>query len=135
MYESIPATKGGKPPGLMRLEWNKKDANYIATFAQDSSSVIVLDVRVPAVPVFELKAHMGPISSISWAPHSSAHLCSGADDGMVFIWDISQQAPRDALKPIKQFQTTQEIANISWSTSNTDWIGVVAGDGIQVVPV
>ena len=52
------------------------DLNYIATFQMDSASVLILDIRVPAVPVAELTGHVGAVNSIGWAPHSSGHLCS-----------------------------------------------------------
>jgi WD repeat-containing protein 68 len=63
-------------PSLVRVCWNKQDVNYLATFQQDSNSVLILDVRVPAVPVCELKGHTAPVSAIGWAPHSSGHFLS-----------------------------------------------------------
>jgi WD repeat-containing protein 68 len=135
MYETLPLSKVAKAPALMRIEWNQKDANYIATFQQDNKAVIILDVRVPAVPVFELNAHQAPVSAVGWAPHSSAHICSSGDDGNVFLWDISQQLPRDALTPIKQFQTGNEVANVSWGSVNTDWIAMTTSTSLQIVPI
>ena len=78
MFETIPAKKGSSPPSLLRLNWNKRDPNYVAVVQQDSNAIIILDIRVPAVPVFELNnGHTASVSSVSWAPHSSSHLCSG----------------------------------------------------------
>jgi hypothetical protein len=34
-----------------RLAWNKQDPNYLATIMVDSSKTMVLDIRVPSVPV------------------------------------------------------------------------------------
>ncbi|KAK5668321.1 hypothetical protein QVD99_005352 [Batrachochytrium dendrobatidis] len=62
--------------GLMRLSWNKQDPNYLATFQQESKSVLILDIRVPAIPVTELRGHTASVSSIGWAPHSSVHICT-----------------------------------------------------------
>ena len=76
MYESSPATKNAKPAALMRLDWNKKDPNYLATFQEDGLNVVILDIRVPAVPVFEMKGHAGGISAISWSPTSPTQLCA-----------------------------------------------------------
>jgi WD repeat-containing protein 68 len=67
---------------LLRLAWNKQDANYIATFQADSARILILDIRVPAVPVAELHGHSGAMNSIAWAPHSSGHLCSAG----IFIY-------------------------------------------------
>jgi WD repeat-containing protein 68 len=63
-------------PALVRIAWNKQDPNYLATFHQDSSSVLILDIRVPAIPVTELQGHSAPVSAIGWAPHSSNHICT-----------------------------------------------------------
>lgn len=78
MYESTPLKKEYAPPSLLRLNWNKKDPNYVAAIQQDHNGIIILDVRVPAVPVIHLNknGHGGSVSAISWAPHSSAHLLS-----------------------------------------------------------
>lgn len=38
--------------------------------------VIILDVRVPSVPVARLCNHRASINGITWAPHSSCHICS-----------------------------------------------------------
>jgi WD repeat-containing protein 68 len=74
-HSTILYETNGKP--LARLEWNKRNPNYIATFSHDSNNVIVLDVRVPAVPVFDLKYHHAALSCIKWAPQSSLNLLSG----------------------------------------------------------
>jgi WD repeat-containing protein 68 len=42
---------------LLRLEWNKQDPNYMATFMVDSRRTIILDIRVPSLPVAELGAY------------------------------------------------------------------------------
>ena len=38
--------------------------------------VIILDVRVPSQPVARLGNHRAPINGITWAPHSSCHICT-----------------------------------------------------------
>jgi DDB1- and CUL4-associated factor 7 len=63
---------------LLRLKWNKLDPNYVATFHQDSSKIIVLDVRVPAVPVYEfINGHRASISCLDWSPKASSYILSG----------------------------------------------------------
>lgn len=42
---------------LLRLEWNKQDHNYLATFKVDSLTTTILDIRVPSMPVTELGGH------------------------------------------------------------------------------
>ena len=55
---------------LLRVAWNKQDANYLATIMMDNRSVIILDIRVPMLPVATLNGHKNCVNSISWAPHS-----------------------------------------------------------------
>ena len=74
LYES----KDGRP--LLRLAWNKQDTAYLATITLDSSVVTILDMRVPMVPVATLSGHSQCVNSIAWAPHSSCHISTAADD-------------------------------------------------------
>ncbi len=83
MYESPDATP------LLRLRWNLMDPNYIACVTMDSSTVIVLDIRMPATAAATLRTHTAAANCLAWAPHSSCHLCSGADDNQALIWDLA----------------------------------------------
>lgn len=64
IYESEDASP------LLRVAWNKQDPNYLATIMMDNKNVIILDIRVPMLPVATLSGHKGCVNSISWAPHS-----------------------------------------------------------------
>ena len=55
---------------LLRVAWNKQDPNYLATIMMDRREVIILDIRVPMLPVSSLPGHKNSVNSISWAPHS-----------------------------------------------------------------
>ena len=35
-----------------------------------------MDIRAPSTPVATLRNHTGPANGITWAPHSSCHVCS-----------------------------------------------------------
>lgn len=62
---------------LLRLCWNKQDANYLATMKMDDSGeVIIIDIRVPCATAAVLNNHEASVNSIAWAPHSSCHLCT-----------------------------------------------------------
>lgn len=74
---------------ILRLAWNKQDPNYIATVLADDPRTVVLDVRVPSIPVAELGAHTACVNAIAWAPHSSCHLCTCSDDSQALIWDLT----------------------------------------------
>ena len=82
-------TSDEKP--LLRLSWNKQDPNYLATFQMDDMKVIILDIRLPSVPAAELTGHTACLNSLAWAPHSSTHICTAADDKNALIWDIGRK--------------------------------------------
>jgi WD repeat-containing protein 68 len=89
VYES-PETSPGTIAPLIRLAWNKQDPNYLATVTMDSSKVIILDIRVPSMPAAVLEGHTHCVNALSWAPHSSCHICTAADDSQALIWDLAQ---------------------------------------------
>ena len=70
---------------LLRLEWNKQDPNYLATFMVDLRRTVILDIRVPSMPVVELGGHTGCVNATAWAPHSSCHICTAGDDSQALI--------------------------------------------------
>jgi len=39
------------PSPLLRVAWNKQDPNYLATIMMDRREVIILDIRIPMLPV------------------------------------------------------------------------------------
>eukprot|EP01105_Mastigella_eilhardi_P002557 TRINITY_DN1319_c0_g3_i1.p1 TRINITY_DN1319_c0_g3~~TRINITY_DN1319_c0_g3_i1.p1 ORF type:complete len:349 (+),score=97.67 TRINITY_DN1319_c0_g3_i1:46-1047(+) len=119
---------------LLRLSWNKQDTNYIATFAMNSTKVTILDTRYPATPVAELQGHTGTVNSLSWAPHSSCHLCTGGEDKQALIWDISS-LPSAVEFPILQYEAELEINQLHWSACQPEWIGAAVGNKLQTLRV
>jgi WD40 repeat protein len=89
VYESAETSPGSVAP-LIRLAWNKQDPNYLATLTMDSSKVVIIDIRVPSMPAAVLEGHTHCVNSLSWAPHSSCHICTAADDSQALIWDLAQ---------------------------------------------
>ncbi|KAI8605028.1 WD40-repeat-containing domain protein [Dissophora ornata] len=94
---SIPGMQANNPQmaaqptlPLLRLSFNKLDANYLSTFHMDSSSVQILDIRVPGIPVSELRGHKGAVNCMAWSPISSSEIATGSDDHQVFIWEVNQ---------------------------------------------
>ena len=43
------------------------------------TQVIILDVRVPSIPVSRLSNHRASVNGIAWAPHSSCHICTAGE--------------------------------------------------------
>jgi WD repeat-containing protein 68 len=123
-------------PPLLRLAWNKQDSNYIATFQSDASSVLILDIRVPAVPVAELSGHSGPLNSIAWAPHSSGHLCSTGDDGQALIWDVTHMTKSKVIQdPILAYGAPSEVNQLAWNSSAPEWVSIAFGNTVQALRV
>lgn len=119
---------------LLRLAWNKQDPNYLATMAMDSFEVIILDVRVPCTPVARLNNHRACVNGIAWAPHSSCHICTAADDHQALIWDI-QQMPRAIEDPILAYTAEGEINQIQWASTQPDWIAICYNNCLEILRV
>jgi WD repeat-containing protein 68 len=117
---------------LLRLEWNKQDPNYLATFMVDSRRTIILDIRVPSLPVAELGGHLGCVNATAWAPHSSCHICTAGDDSQALIWDLSQMPKRPVEDPILAYNADGEINNLQWSASQPDWVSIAYNDKLQI---
>ena len=119
---------------LIRLGWNKQDPNYLATFSSDSSHCIILDIRVPSIPVAELSGHTSSVNAIAWAPHSSSHICTCGDDSKALIWDL-QTLPRPVEDPILAYDALSSVNNMLWSAAQPDWISIVFDHKLQILRV
>uniref|UniRef100_A0A7R9U5K9 Peroxin-7 n=1 Tax=Pinguiococcus pyrenoidosus TaxID=172671 RepID=A0A7R9U5K9_9STRA len=119
---------------LLRVAWNKQDPNYIATFMADSNKTIILDIRVPSLPVAELGAHHECVNAIAWAPHSSCHICTAADDVQALIWDLSVM-PKPVEDPILAYQADGQINQLQWSQVQPDWIAIAYNNKLQLLRV
>ena len=119
---------------LLRLAWNRKDPNYLATIMADSPKAIISDIRVPSVPVAELIGHQAPINGIAWAPHSPYHICTCSDDGNSLIWDMTK-TPKVIEEPIMAYAAGGEINQVQWSSAFEDWVGIDFDDCVQVLRV
>ncbi|ESU13794.1 hypothetical protein FGSG_07525 [Fusarium graminearum PH-1] len=131
------------PPPLLRLATSPHDTHLLATFAQDSNAIRILDVRQPGQALLELRGHAGNINSIEWSPHRRGMLASGGDDCQVLLWDIynsgqpingapQQDNPRS---PVASWQCDYEIGNLGWvpqlpNSEYGEWLGIGAGRGI-----
>eukprot|EP00050_Salpingoeca_kvevrii_P005978 m.286770 g.286770 ORF g.286770 m.286770 type:complete len:337 (+) comp11637_c0_seq1:34-1044(+) len=128
IYEDVSTTP------LLRLAWNKQDPNYLSTFKMDDNKVIILDIRVPCVPVAELASHEAHVNGMAWAPHSSCHICTAADDKKALIWDI-QQIPKCSADPILAYDAAGPINQIQWSKVNPDWVAIAFNQTLEVLRV
>ncbi|CAG8483235.1 609_t:CDS:2 [Paraglomus occultum] len=129
---------------LLRLCFNKLDSNYLATFHMDSPDVQILDVRVPGMPVAELRGHTATVNCISWAPNSSSLLCSGGDDSQVLVWDVQLQSPVSPPHPSPRelqqvpslaYRASAEICQLSWSSASPSWVAIGFNRTVQALRV
>ncbi|KHJ40747.1 WD repeat-containing protein LWD1 family protein [Trichuris suis] len=123
----------GQTP-LLRIAWNKVDPNYIATIASDTTEVIILDIRLPCTPVARLNNHRACVNGIVWAPHSSSHICTAADDHQALIWDI-QAMPRAIEDPILAYTAGGEINQVHWAQNQPDWIAICFNNSLEILRV
>ncbi|KAG0236536.1 WD40-repeat-containing domain protein [Mortierella sp. GBAus27b] len=146
---------------LLRLSFNKLDPNYLSTFHMDSSSVQILDIRVPGIPISELRGHKGAVNCMAWSPHNTSEIATGSDDHQVFIWEVNQMRhdrgdeldhhtktgsnsgnPKAAVtitstrvlhEPYRAANVGGEVNQLSWSSASPDWVAVGFGRTVQAL--
>ena len=74
------------------------------------------------------------MNSISWAPHSSCHICSAGDDAQALIWDLSPM-PKPIEDPLLSYTAEAEINQLQWSMLHTDWIAIAFEKKLQILRV
>ncbi|KAH6620470.1 WD40-repeat-containing domain protein [Boeremia exigua] len=132
-------------PPLLRLAASPHDSHLLATFAQDSNVVRILDVRQPGQALLELRGHSAALNSIEWNPSRRGMLASGGDDSLVLVWDLlhantgaaissehaappqpvvapqpangtgAQNVPVGQKGPYASWRCDYEVGNISWA--------------------
>lgn len=129
-------------PPLLRLATSPHDTHLLATFAQDSNVIRILDVRQPGQALLELRGHGGAINCVEWSPLRRGTLASGGDDCQVLIWDLLNQAGsvngtgQDNFRtPSASWQCDYEVGNLGYVPNLAngdygDWLGVTAGRGL-----
>lgn len=136
------------PPPLLRLATSPHDMHLLATFAQDSNVIRILDVRQPGQALLELRGHSGSINCLEWSPLRRGTLASGGDDCQVLVWDLltsnssmGGQPLNGATQqdnnrgPVACWECDYEVGNLGWAphlgnTEYGEWLGVGAGRGI-----
>ena len=119
---------------LLRIAWNQQDPNYLATFFLDDKTTVILDTRVPSIPVAKLAGHEQCVNSIAWAPHSSCHICTAGNDSRALIWDLSN-VPNPVNDPILAYNAAAEINQLQWSQAHSDWVAIAFDKRIQILRV
>ncbi|KAJ3568773.1 hypothetical protein NPX13_g6304 [Xylaria arbuscula] len=139
-------------PPLLRLATSPHDQHLLATFAQDSNIVRILDVRQPGQALLELRGHGGSVNSVEWSPGRRGLLATGGDDCQVLLWDLMNTPMTSPssnggggsdkhFTPVASWNCDYEVGNLGWappldnSDSAGDWLGVSGGRGVWGVKV
>ncbi|KAH6759422.1 Transducin/WD40 repeat-like superfamily protein [Perilla frutescens var. frutescens] len=122
---------------LIRLGWSDRDPRFMAAAMMDSSKVIVLDPRMPTLPVAELRRHQAAVNAIAWEPQSSRHICTAGGDSQALIWDLSAERRQTdgGSEPILAYAAGGEIEQMQWSSLQPDWIAIAFSNKLQILQV
>ncbi|SCU83212.1 LAMI_0C02410g1_1 [Lachancea mirantina] len=143
----------GGSKALLRLEPSPFDPNVVATFAQDSNSVVILDMRFPGSPVLTLTGHTAAVNQIQWHPFKRNVLFSCGDDCQALYWDLSSSlhaAPSSTTSSSKwnpnNLAHTSDVPQMAYNDEvyeinnlvlrpKGDWLGCTLGRQFQGVRV
>ncbi|ODV80960.1 WD40 repeat-like protein [Suhomyces tanzawaensis NRRL Y-17324] len=130
---------------LLKLSTSNIDQHHLATIGINSNQVIIIDMRMPGLPVATLDGSLGgvnhaAINMIRWHP-SSNYVLTGGDDCQALVWDCNnvQQSKTNGDSgiiidtPVLAYEEELEVNNICWRQNTGDWMGVVSGKGFQAV--
>ena len=96
--------------------------------------MILVDVRMPAVPLTELRGHAGTVNAFAWSPHSPVLISTVGDDFQANIWDVSQLS-KNSHEPIMSYGAESEISQVAWATLTPDRIAIAVNNKLQVLRV
>lgn len=113
-------TPDNKP--LLRIHWNRGDHNYIGCLCLDSEKATILDIRMPSLPVGELRGD-GIISCMNWAPHNPAIMMTAEIPGKLHLWDLNISTAESQWEFILTDEQEEGsiIQQIVWSECSPDW--------------
>lgn len=139
--QQLPLTSSN---ALLRLSASNIDQHHLATIGANSNNVIIIDMRMPGLPLATLDASLGATNSgaincLTWHPTAN-YLLTGGDDCQALIWDCSNlQAPKGQLMetaatdtPVLSYEEDLEVNSVCWRSLG-EWFGVVSGKGFQAV--
>lgn len=150
LYETSTVANVRRHKQLLRLAWNPFDANIIATIQASSPTVILIDVRVPSIPVAEITHDMTAkhVHAMAWSPDTPNCLCTVGDDRQARVWNTATATSSMKMKRTDhlarvsdhvdsdaQINSPSDIHNVQWSRlSSTLALACDTGIHIQGVP-
>jgi WD repeat-containing protein 68 len=138
---------------LLKLSTSNIDQHHLATIGFNSNQVIIIDMRMPGLPVATLDGSLGgvnhaAINLIKWHP-TSHFLLTGGDDCQALVWDCNNIQGKGSPGtmsgaslvetgvvidlPVLAYEDDLEVNYVSWRGDQGDWMGVVSGKGFQAV--
>ncbi|KDO27661.1 hypothetical protein SPRG_07291 [Saprolegnia parasitica CBS 223.65] len=127
---------------LLRLAWNKHDANFVAVMLVDSPTVLVLDLRMSASPYAQLTntkaAHNNSnvstgrppsVNAMAWSPTSAHHICTAGEDHEAIMWDTRVHAP------VLQYSGGSYINAIGWCQTAPEFLAMSIDKTLHVVTI
>lgn len=112
---------------ILRCQFNKIDANYIAYVEHEKNEVGVLDLRNTTAPIW-LKRHTKAVNGMSWSPCQSNIILSCAEDGNCFLWDVKA-------KPTMGYDCKEPAAACNWSALDKEWCSVVHDKTLELLHI
>ena len=89
---------------------------------------------MPAAEIQIQGRESGCLNALSWAPHSSCHICTAGDDKTALIWDLSC-LPEPVSDPILAYKADGEINQLQWSSEQPSWIAISFDTKLQILRV
>lgn len=141
LASSVPTTAQAhyNPQALLKLLTSNVDLNYLATVGVNLNQVLVIDMRMPGLPVVKLDCLFGGMSqaavnTIQWHP-STNWLATAGDDCQALVWDLSDGGKEVGTvldTPVMAYDEEHEVNNVCWRSTG-DWLGVISGKGFQAL--
>lgn len=78
--------------------FNNVNRNLIAAAGEDTGLVGIWDLRMLETCINDLTHHSKQVTVVEWHPTQEQMLCTGAEDGKVFMWDNSKCGEEQARK-------------------------------------
>lgn len=141
IYEP-PASKMLNSKALLKLLTLNIDQNHLATVGVNSNEVIIIDMRMPGIPVAQIDGSfggvlLGAINLLKWHPTSN-FLLTGGDDCHALVWDCSKLSGDSGTlfdTPVLAYEDDYEVNSVCWRRDQGEWFGVVSGKGFQAVGI
>lgn len=121
---------------LLRVSWNRQNNHYLLTLPSRSRLAVVLDIRMPAVPMAYIGSNEALLNALSWSPSSANHLATADMDGHVALWELYQTLPKSEVRSFAECSLDGPVDNLTWSPALPEWIAaVVAPSAVHVLQI